>query len=805
MSVKRKTFIIIILTGITLMGITSLVFYFSYYGYIDKHMENDIEDNYKIINYIISNEELNVNSILIDWAQWDDTFKFVQDSNEEYISSNLQDNTLVTLNLKMMLFLNEKGNIVYKKEYGLEKDISKNLENKLILPKNDNKKGFLIANNRVFYAMKAPITKSNKDRESKGSLIFVREIDEKLLKYINNVAKVSIEFKDSKELKDTYYNSFKSLDNEIKIQKNKDNFESYKFINDTYSNDSIMLYMVSRYEDHENINHYYKLFILAFILTNLVVFFIDYLIIDKQILRRLFNLTSFMEFVAITKDTRLKLEMGGKDEIYNLAQSTNRMLLALDDAYKDIKKMDERFRTIMEATNDGYLDFYVETKEVYISSEWKNLIGYKGEDGKELFKDYISRIHPDCISKIEKCFCMVYSGKSDYFIEEYKVVKDCGDIIWVLQRGKVSERDNNGFPIRIISTLEDITERKKYEDKILFLSYSDKLTGLRNRAFMEMELEKLDRQKNSVYSIIMVDINGLKMINDSLGHKAGDELLRTISNILKEACESNDIISRWGGGEFVILSQNKDRDFIVNLVENIKQACGNIEGFQTKISVAIGYAESDEENLDTESVMNLAEKRMYRNKLMDKRSCRGAVISSLLKTLHEKHTETEHHTMRIRYLSSKLGKRISLSKDKLDELELLSLLHDIGKIGIPEQILMKPSKLNDDEWRVMKTHCDIGYRIAKSTSELSHIAREILCHHERYDGNGYPNGLRGEDIPLLSRIISIVDSYDVMTHKRVYKEASSVDYAIEELKRCSGGQFDPYLTEKFIELLKEKK
>ena len=235
-------------------------------------------------------------------------------------------------------------------------------------------------------------------------------------------------------------------------------------------------------------------------------------------------------------------------------------------------------------------------------------------------------------------------------------------------------------------------------EEILFLSYSDKLTGLKNRAYMEKMFNELDKNKEDNYYIIMGDLNGLKLTNDALGHLEGDKLLCLVSKILTENCDSDDIVSRWGGDEFVILIKNKDEVYVANLIDKIKEKCENETEFHFKISIAWGYAGSYEENSNTEAVMSLAEKRMYRNKLLEDKSARSATINSLLRTLHEKHSETEEHTMRIKNLSMKLGKRIGLTKEKLDELELLSSLHDIGKIGIPEHILMKPSKLTDEEW-----------------------------------------------------------------------------------------------------------
>ncbi|WP_406542586.1 HD-GYP domain-containing protein [Clostridium ljungdahlii] len=186
--------------------------------------------------------------------------------------------------------------------------------------------------------------------------------------------------------------------------------------------------------------------------------------------------------------------------------------------------------------------------------------------------------------------------------------------------------------------------------------------------------------------------------------------------------------------------------------------------------------------------MNLAEERMYRSKLVKIKSSRNAIIASLEKILYEKHSETEEHTQRVKELSVKLGRKLNLSQEQLEELELLSLLHDIGKIGIPDNVLMKPGKLTDEEWDIMKKHTEIGYRIAKATPGLSHVANEILCHHEKFDGTGYPQGLKEGEIPILSRIINIIDSFDVMTHKRIYKNANDMNYAIKELERCSETQ-----------------
>jgi HD-GYP domain-containing protein (c-di-GMP phosphodiesterase class II) len=170
-----------------------------------------------------------------------------------------------------------------------------------------------------------------------------------------------------------------------------------------------------------------------------------------------------------------------------------------------------------------------------------------------------------------------------------------------------------------------------------------------------------------------------------------------------------------------------------------------------------------------------------------------------VRTLRERSHETGQHTQRLRRLVMELGHAIGLTESQLDELSLLAALHDIGKIGIPDDILMKPGPLSAKEWKVMLKHAEIGFRIAQSFHALAHISDAILAHHERWDGTGYPQGLKSDRIPLIARILSIVDAYDVMTHGRSYQKPVSPGQALEELRAKAGTQFDPELVKIFVD------
>jgi diguanylate cyclase (GGDEF)-like protein/PAS domain S-box-containing protein len=805
MSVKFKTILISFISAIFIILFTTSIFNFIISGYITKVENKIITNSFEILDSIINKEEANMKKTALDWAHWDDTYHFLSEKNDTYIESNLQYNTLTQLNLNLMFFVDTEGNIIYSKTLDLEDKTKDLLLPKLLDKANkmdeyktnyDAQSGVLFVSGKLFIITISPITTSDEKAKSNGNLIIGKYVDEPLLNYINTLTRSKITFDEIVAPTAANYN--------ISVNNNNDYISATKQLKDIKGNNSLVSTISMKRDVYKDKIYYLKAFIFSFSITVIIIIFIDVFITNKCILKRLRKLYKFIENVAKTKDTSARIQLSGNDEIYKIANSTNRMLCELDLLYKDMKIMDERFRTIMESTSDGYLDFNVKTKELYISPGWKKFIGYRATDGFELSLEYLDRIPRDSLRRLKYKYYLVVNGKNDYFEEEYDVIKSSGDVIWVLHRGKVSKRSERGKPLRIISTLVDITSRKKYEQEILFLSYSDRLTGLRNREYIEKKFKELDNDPKISYSIIMGDLNGLKLTNDTFGHNEGDRLLCAIANILKNVCEEDDIIGRWGGDEFIILVLNKKPSYVSNLIENIKSECAKVNDFTFNLSIALGSVKKDE-LANAEAAMGLAEERMYRNKLTEARSSSNSTISSLLKTLHEKHSETEEHTQRIKNLSVRLGKKLGLSQDKLDELELLSVLHDIGKIGISGNILMKPGKLTKEEWEIMKKHTEIGYRIAKSAPRLAHVADEILCHHERFDGTGYPKGLKGEEIPLLSRIINIVDSFDVMTHSRCYKEASSVEYAIEELKRCSGTQFDPVIAEIFIKLLVEEK
>ncbi|MDD3169220.1 MAG: diguanylate cyclase [Eubacteriales bacterium] len=339
----------------------------------------------------------------------------------------------------------------------------------------------------------------------------------------------------------------------------------------------------------------------------------------------------------------------------------------------------------------------------------------------------------------------------------------------------------------------------------LYLSYYDVLTGSYNRRYYEMEIKRLDREKNLPISVIMADVNGLKMINDAFGHQLGDQLLRDAANAIRSVCREGDILARWGGDEFVILLPNTTSEEAEKLDAGIKGCCGRKTGELVHLSISLGWDTKLFMDVDFAEILKNAEDDMYKHKIIENEGLRGNLINIIIKTLYEKNPREERHSERVGEIAQKIGAAIGFSEIEIGKLKLIGHLHDIGKIAIEDGILNKDGRLTEREREEIQRHPDVGYRILSATSEMLDLADCVLAHHERWDGKGYPRGLSGEEIPLEARIIALADSYDAMSSERPYRKALDDEVILYELKRNAGYQFDPDITRVFVEKVLEKK
>ena len=388
------------------------------------------------------------------------------------------------------------------------------------------------------------------------------------------------------------------------------------------------------------------------------------------------------------------------------------------------------------------------------------------------------------------------------FRYEYEIITAAGERKWVLELGQ-GVFGTDGIIEALEGIVVDINEQKTKEAHIKYANDHDYMTGLYNRKYFEEYKQSLDQEAAMPLSVLVGDINGVRLINDAYGLTEGDRLIIEVAKIMQVCCMEGDMVARTGGDEFTMLMPHSDQDKASERMEKIKNMCEKtsleVFGNSQYINLSVGYATKTNKDNNLTAVQKEADDYMNKRKLLERNSYHNAILSSIMATMFENSHETEEHAQRLALLSKMIGEKLQFTQKNMDELQLFSMLHDLGKIGIDDGILNKPGALTADEWAVMKTHPEIGYRIAISSPELVTIAEYILTHHERWDGKGYPQGLKGEEIPLLSRILAVSDSYDAMTQNRVYRTAISKDEALVEIAKNAGTQFDPEIAQIFID------
>ncbi len=461
----------------------------------------------------------------------------------------------------------------------------------------------------------------------------------------------------------------------------------------------------------------------------------------------------------------------------------------LKDFEEQLKDSEKKLDIFLEASIDGIV-LHENGKIIKVNQAFRDLFNTDTDhpEGRYL-SDFIAE---DCREILEKKIEKGYKGSF-----EIHGFKSSGSKVHMEVSGRNILYDNKEVRMEI---LHDISELRKAGEKIKYLKFHDSLTELYNRTYLEKVLGNVYRERHLPLNFIICDLNGLKLVNDTFGYGEGDKLLKRVAKILKYCSRKEDIVARWGGDEFFILLPRSTPGEVDDVLYKIRNICTGTRDQKIPLNISMGISARVSLDQDFRDVIKEAEDNMYTNKLLERKSIYNSIIASLERMLWEKSHETRDHAERLKGMILKLGNSINMPQSKLDELVLLSTLHDIGKVAIPDSILMKKGKLDRDEWKIIRRHPEIGYNIAKSTPQIAMVAEDILAHHEWWDGSGYPQSLQGDEIPVNSCITSIVDAYDVMTMGRPYKEPVPEKEAKEELIRCAGTQFNPALVDQFVRI-----
>lgn len=387
-------------------------------------------------------------------------------------------------------------------------------------------------------------------------------------------------------------------------------------------------------------------------------------------------------------------------------------------------------------------------------------------------------------------------------------------------------------PCGVLVVARDISERKILEDKLYELTLQDGLTGLYNQTYIKRMLGK-EIEKSSINSplaFILMDIDDFKLYNDCFGHLAGDGILQKFGKLIKKCVRETDIVGRYGGDEFAVVLPGTDRETAMIIADRIRAVIESYpfpnKNFMPlgKITASAGISICPDNGSEVEELINKADKSMYKLKRRVKelavktkysavrdflQELRHSnldlynVVQTMLNIISVKDKDTYLHLEKVLEYAGLLCNSLNLPEKEVKHIKLAALLHDVGKIEIPRVILNKDGPLSGEEWSIVKQHPKWGADMVQAMQYLDNIVPLILHHHERYDGNGYPCGLKGGEIPLGSRIIAVVDSFDAMTNLRPYRKSRDLTGAITELKKNKGSQFDPHIADAFINVLSE--
>lgn len=461
----------------------------------------------------------------------------------------------------------------------------------------------------------------------------------------------------------------------------------------------------------------------------------------------------------------------------------------------NIKYIDEKTNldNILEETGlivwnwdftNGRLDF---------DKQWIIDMGYNLEEFEDFsFQDFSKLIHPDDNNNSWEQLQHYLDSDDDFFSLELRVKKSDGTYVWGLMRGKAIKFDDRLQPLLFRGTYQDITANKEKDEEIKFLSMHDHLTGLANRRAYDLALQEIENPKNYPIAVILADVNGLKVTNDAFGHEKGDELLETVARVLKSETNDNDILARIGGDEFVLVSPNTNQKSATQLINKFHSIFKYKEISELPISVSFGFAIKHNQDTSFKNIQNLAESNMYQSKLALKNS-RLYVVNLIRSKLFKIHPEEKQIVEMVNEYALKLIKFLDVTPEQIHIIDIATRYYNIGVISIDNKVFSNERDFNQAEETEYQKHVESGYRIMLSTYKYDEVALAILHHHERFDGSGYPSSLKGEDIPIASRIIACLATYS--RHKIINNSRKK---AINYLKSEKGKGFDPDLVDLLV-------
>ncbi len=804
MKIRSKlAFIIlpIILISIVLMNIMFGMFFENYVVAQKTNQIDILKENFD--SFLAAKESKYLGNIN-DWAHWNDTLLFAESMNPDYETNNLMESTFTNLDISFFILTDNNRNIKYKRYYSFENNEFSNFpadfpdDIRAIIntfTNNDDNYGIIQIGGDYYFTAASEITDSVGKQRTDGKLIFGRIIDSDIIGEIEKITQcrfLSIKTVTSQATGD------KTV---IKSENNKNN-ENIKDIQLYIPSPDIDSSVTIDFIFERELFSSGKERVISFSIINTAISIAIGIVIIIILWRFLSSpFTKVIEEVRkinLAKDSFERLPEVGRDEFYYLRKTINHMLGRIETVRNELRDSEKKLHATLSSVGDGIIAVDKDSKVQFLNPEAERLTGWKMQEAFNQPMDVVFVAIDEYTQESLNVVKMV--------CEKEDIVEFSNHTVLVSKEGTQKPIENIAAPIRnsngdvfgCVFVFRDVSERREKQRRIEYLSYHDQLTGVYNRRYFQEVLQRLDTVENLPLSLLYIDVNGLKTINDAFGHQTGDRFIQRISDVFVKQCRPDDIIARTGGDEFAILLPKTNMAGAEKIADKIQRKVMLIKVMDIEISVSIGWDTKSTPGQDTYEVIRRAEDVMYRKKIFSSTTKRNGIIQSIMNALLVKNPREEAHSKRVSNICAELGKAYLLKDDEIKELKVSGALHDIGKIAIDDMVLNKEGRLSESERAQIQKHPETGYRLLGTSIEFTGIAEYILAHHERWDGAGYPRGLKGDDIPWRARIIAIADSYDAMTSDRPYRKALSKEDAIEELLKNAGSQFDPDIVQIFI-------
>lgn len=819
MSIRMKITIIITITACIFIFLGNLVFIKFFSNYLVT--EEDVKINLlkKSTESYLSEKFKKYLGNVNDYAHWDDTYKLMDEKEnimDYYINSNLVVDTFLNLDINFMIFVREDDSIKIERYYDISNQefiefpvsLRGNIEKFIKASKSEKDLSTILKLGDQYYFLAASdITDSNKEIEANGTMLIGRLIDKDFINKLKELTDSNVSISAINYVGDgvTQELSWKEGDSVLldTVRQNKGpdmmNLE-YLVPNTAFEGFSVHLTFAKTRDLYKGGMDQIASFMVVYSIILLIILLIVFTLLGKYISRPITILIDELKGLDLTKSESHRLKIRGKDEFAFLRNSINSMLSKIEIEQYKVRENEEKLYATLTSVGDGVIAVDRNGIVNFMNPVAQQLTGWRQEEAYgKAFELVFNIINEFTREKVENPVEKVFEIQEVIELANHTVLVSKDGSERAIEDTAAPIKDKFGKVIGVVLVFRDFSDKKEKRKQIEYLSYHDQLTGLYNRRFFEEELRRLDTGRNLPLSFLYADVNGLKTINDAFGHQYGDMLIQQVSDVFKTECRADDIIARTGGDEFIFLFPKTDPVFVQELTNRIKEKIEQKTIMDISISISFGWDTKHEKNQSVWNVLKNAENIMYQKKIYDSSSKRSDVIRSILHTLHLKSPREEAHAQRVSMICEALGEAYNLSDDEIRELRTAGKLHDIGKIAIDEVVLKNPGKLSDAEWVQIKHHPETGFRLLGTSSEYYNIAEFVLAHHERWDGTGYPNGLKGEDIHWKARIIALADAYDAMTCERSYRNTFSKDEAIAEIRKNAGIQFDPDISRVFIE------